>query len=116
MRLKDSPASEIIGTTWSIQRCQARPRPPKGLTNRSSLGFRGSNSGVISEADGRRERKEGLNLGEDGDPASSLATISVNGSQGDLIGKGQVARGCWEFLPPYRHLASEVRPVFSHRC
>lgn len=56
--------------------------------------------------------KERLSLGKAGDPASSLATISVNGSQGDLIGKGQVPRGCWELLPPYRHLASEVRPVF----
>lgn len=112
MRLKDSPASEIIGTTWSIQRCQARPRPPKGLTNMSSLGFRGSNSGVISEA----ERKEGLNLGEAGDPASSLATVSVNGSQGYLIRKGEVPKACWEFLPPCCHLASEVGPVFSHRC
>jgi hypothetical protein len=112
MRLKDSPASEIIGTTWSIQRCQARPRPPKGLTNMSSLGFRGSNSGVISEA----ERKEGLNLGEAGDPASSLATVSVNGSQGYLIRKGEVPKACWEFLPPCCHLASEVGPVFSHWC
>lgn len=38
MRLKDSPASEIMGSTWFLHHCQARPRPPKGLTNRSNRG------------------------------------------------------------------------------
>lgn len=55
MRLKDSPASEIMGSTWFLHHCQARPRPPKGLTSRSNRGGRGRRSGVMSA-----ERRKGV--------------------------------------------------------
>lgn len=56
------------------------------------------------------EKKEGLNLGLL--PSNSTCKWVPR----PLDSKGQVPKACWDFLLPCCHLASEVRPVFSHRC
>lgn len=90
MRLKDSPASEIMGSTWFLHHCQARPRPPKGLTNRSNRGGLGSSSGVISA-----KRGEGVYRGH---RPRSLT------SEGDSANSPQWRAGtaaCWELPAGY---------------
>lgn len=77
----------------------------------SSLGLRGSSSGVISgemEGGGEKERTE----------SARDQALLVKGPQRDLITQGQVPRACWEFpfqKCPSRHLASAGGPVWAVR-
>lgn len=82
--MKDSPASEIMGSTWFLHHCQARPRPPKGLTNRSKRGGLGRRSGVISA-----ERREGVYRGQGSRPLTSETGTanSPKGAGGRLASK-----------------------------
>lgn len=99
MRLKDSPASEIMGSTWSLHHCHARPRPPKGLINRSNRGGLGRSSGVISA-----ERGEGVYTGQDPRPLGTSETVTANSAQWNWWAAGNGA--CWEFkvFSPRPHL------------
>lgn len=97
MRLKDSPASEIMGNTWFLHHCQARPRPPKGLTSRSNRGGLGRSWEVISA-----KRREGVYRGQQPGPLIS-ETVTANSRRAGT-------RASWElsFFPP--------RPQLSPRC
>lgn len=79
-----------MGSTWFLHHCQARPRPPKGLTNRSNRGGLGSSSGVISA-----KRGEGVYRGH---RPRSLT------SEGDSANSPQWRAGtaaCWELPAGY---------------
>lgn len=110
MRLKDSPASEIMGSTWFLHHCQARPRPPKGLTSRSNRGGLGSSSGVISAKRGEgvyrghRPRPLTLEAGTANSPVdqvegwhSSLLGIQVfsraSGAQAQVCSPAPLSQG-----------------------
>lgn len=84
MRLKDSPASEIIGSTWFLHHCQARPRPPKGLINRSNRGGLGKSWVVISA-----ERREEVHKGQ----GPRLLTPEIVTANSTRAGTG----ASWEF-------------------
>lgn len=73
-----------MGSTWFLHHCQARPRPPKGLTNRSKRGGLGRRSGVISA-----ERREGVYRGQGSRPLTSETGTanSPKGAGGRLASK-----------------------------
>lgn len=105
MRLKDSPASEIMGSTWFLHHCQARPRPPKGLTNRSNRGGLGRRSGVISA-----ERGEGVYRGQGTKPLTS-EPVTANSLQWRWWRAG--IKTCWELKVIFSPASPAQAQVYS---